>query len=804
MSFERETQESSSTFATTSLWVQSASLLRALYGTVRKVASSALVATVLLTACLAMALLVAPVFGETGSLVFEEYVIRWTLVVSMFFLGGLVVFSDRIVQGCNRVTMAILAVLILHLLYAAWFHHDPETSSIGYTNHRGSYTYFLMTVALTLGFSVWLFFRTLTVVEHGDEVEKNTRRFSIGSTLIWFFYGALFLALIQRNSAFPVPTELPIVTEPSPENLVALLSILLLVPLTTWYLMKTRHYFRTVASILIIVFAGSWIVFGLIGLDRTEYRLSDQFLVKIASFSYATLVFLLWLGVMKQQLFRCNIQWRMHDKSQATRNSLTIVGGVLWAYLFVWLVMNVAMPTANRDSAWIDRSPEIKQMLQKVFGEGLVEQLDQRHHPESTRDWINCLARHEIPQEKDVLFQIASIARIRKLDGIEGAMQRKAMGFTQEQIEALPEEFPLYPRIYLFAAEVNLSHKVNKLLLEQYKNYCQEIRDAIARSEGACFILTDAGWAPLNAISDFAFDTLLGETLYAIAVGNNELALENVAAIAKLSTLLSRDSLSQPHARHEQESRTIAVLLHVASKLTLQSGQANRILEIAEQLEAPKTQTDEMKALEFANTVLVFRDHIEDARPIQGKPLLGSLVKDCPRCIDWSEFVCAVEKLNRNEPLHDDLSIEMLGCQELKRLEISATTKKANRFHDQAIDILALPGFRSRRLARHCMKNWHRNDLRIQNWVKMRLSLVALKLMLYRNEHGRFPVNLNEIEGPIADPYSGELLTYWPADERFELFSRGPDEATDSAPLSQGDDIAFRWPDWIKYRYDWR
>ena len=804
MSFEREPQESSSNSVIASRWNQIANLLRALYGILRKVASGALMATVLLTACLAMALFVAPVFGRTGSLVFEEYVIRWTLVVFMFFLGGLVVFSDRIfAQGCNRVTMAILAVLILHLLYAVWFHLDPETSSIGYTNNRGSYTYFLMTVALTLGVSVWLFFRTLTAVEHGDEVEKNAPRFSIGSTLIWFFYGALLLALIQRNSAFPVPIELPIVTEPGSENLVALLSIFLLVPLTTWYLMRTRHYFRTVASILIIVFAGSWIAFGLIGLQESEYRLRDQYLVKIASFSYATLVYLLWLGVMKQQLFRCNTQWRMHDKSQTARNSLTLVGGVLWAYLFIWLVMNVAMPTANRDSDWVDCSPKIKQMFREVFGEGLVEQLDQRHRPESTRDWINCLARHEIPQEKDVLFQIARIAPLRKLDGFTEAMQRKAMGFSQEQIDALPEEFPLYSKVFLFAAEVNLSHKVNKLLLEQYKSCCQEIRDAIARSEGACFILTDAGWTPLNAISDFAFDTLLGETLYAIKAADNELALENVAAIAKFSTLLSRDSLWQPHTRREYASRAIAVLLYVANKLDLQTGEANRLLDMAELLAGPKTQTDAMKALAFANTVLVFRNYIEDACPIQGKPLLGSLINDCPRCIDWSEFVFALEKLNRNEPLHDDLSLEMLGCQELIRLKLSATTNEASRFHDQAIDILALPGLRSRRLARHCMK-WRRNDdLRIQNWIQMRLSLVALKLMLYRNEHGRFPLRLNEIEGPITDPYSGKLLAYWPSRQRFELFSRGPDEATDSAPLSQGDDIAFQWPDWIVQGFYW-
>ena len=128
MSFEREPQESSSNSVIASRWNQIANLLRALYGILRKVASGALMATVLLTACLAMALFVAPVFGRTGSLVFEEYVIRWTLVVFMFFLGGLVVFSDRIfAQGCNRVTMAILAVLILHLLYAVWFHLDPET-----------------------------------------------------------------------------------------------------------------------------------------------------------------------------------------------------------------------------------------------------------------------------------------------------------------------------------------------------------------------------------------------------------------------------------------------------------------------------------------------------------------------------------------------------------------------------------------------------------------------------------------------------------------------------------------------------
>lgn len=794
MSFECEPQESSSGSAKAS---QIASFLRTLHCTVRKVASSALMAAVLLTACLAMALLIEPVFGRTDSVTFEEYTIRWTLVVSMFFLGGLVVFSDRIVaRGCNRITTAIFAILILHLLYATWF------ANFGEIDNRDTFTYFLMTVALTLGFFTWLSFRTLAVAVHDDSLQMNAPRFSIGSTLIWFFYGALLLALTQRSSAFPVPTELSIVTNPSSENIAALLSGFLLVPLTTWCLMRTRHYFRTAASIWIIVFAGSWVVFGLIGLQRFEYRLSDLYLVKIASFSYATLIYILWMGVMRQLLLRCNIQWRMKDKSHETRSSLKIVGGVLWAYVLLWLVMNVAVPTANRDSAWVDDSPAIKQMFRNVYGDGLVEQLEQRHQPESTRDWINCLARHEIPQEKDVLFQIARIAQLRKLDGIAGVTQRKAMGFTQEQVEALPEEVSVHPILYFFGAKVDLSDHASKLLLEQYENCCQEIRDAIARSEGACFILTDAGWDPLNAISDFAFDSLLSETLYAIRVGDNELALENVAAVAKLSTLLSRDSLWQPYTRYKQEPRAIAMLLHVANKLALQPGEANRILEIAEQLAAPKTPTDGFQALAFANTVVAFRDYFEMTRPISGKPLLGSLVEDCPQCVDWSEFISESKNLYRDEPLYDDLSLGMLGCQELKRLELSTTTE-TSKFHDQAIDLLALPGFRSRRLARHCMKNWRRNDLRIQNWIQMRLSLVALKLFLYRNEHGRFPSRLNEIEGPITDPFSGESLAYWPSGERFELCSRGPDEVDDTGPLNKSDDIDFRWPDWIANRFYW-
>ena len=446
-----------------------------------------------------------------ASSAFDDYCIRWTYCVVMFFVAALVVFADRITfEKCNRITATVFALFFVHASFAIWFFYD----SYGYQyDSRGSFHYAWMLGATTFGLFMWILLRKRLCVE-GDK-ERIAPQFSIGSILVWFSIGAAFLTLIQRSSAYPVPSNFDPVTDPTWDSLAAIVTVFLLLPLITESLLRTRRFFRSAVCVWIIIFAGSWVVFCLIGLGETAYDVRDQYIVKIAAFSYASLLYLVWLAVMKRFLVRCQVRWRTDDDRSAGSSwiptkPLAILATILWIYAALWLVLNVAVPTPKRHASWIDHSPEIIQGFEDAWGSQLIDELERTHSPETIPEWINCLGRHEVPKEKDVLFQIACLARLSNLDGAEGNWRvRKAMGFTQQQIDGLPEESFDGWITDLFQKGFHIDRLASIRFIETRKQTFQEIRDAIARSEGACNVLVDDFPPTLNVISRFAFNLSL-------------------------------------------------------------------------------------------------------------------------------------------------------------------------------------------------------------------------------------------------------------------------------------------------------
>ena len=318
-------------------------------------------------------------FYWAGYSTFEENCIRWTFLVAMFFLAALVVFADRISdRTCNGVTAIIFAVFLVHAIYAIWFSVDPVTGSRGYGyESRGPFQYAWMIGAATFGLAMWFFIRKQLSFEGDKNDEQNAVQFSIGSILVWFSIGAAFLSLIQRSSAYPVPTNFKPVTKATWDSIAAVVALLMLPPITNW-LMNARRYFRSAACIWINLFAGSWVVFCVIGLTESAYSSINKYIANIAAFSYCTLLYFVWLAVLRRFLVRCRVQWsRSENRSTSSRwipvKSMTIMARLLAIYAVTWLVLNVAVVSKRRQVSWIDDSPAIMQGFREVFGTQLIE-----------------------------------------------------------------------------------------------------------------------------------------------------------------------------------------------------------------------------------------------------------------------------------------------------------------------------------------------------------------------------------------------------------------------------------------------
>jgi hypothetical protein len=204
-----------------------------------------------------------------------------------------------------------------------------------------------------------------------------------------------------------------------------------------------------------------------------------------------------------------------------------------------------------------------------------------------------------------------------------------------------------------------------------------------------------------------------------------------------------------------------------------------RIEAIVSKLESPQPVSRGSRARAFAASIRYRQtDLLKGSKYsycLERKPIVASFVRRFPNCVDWSEFIRESKKEYFDRHFYDDARLEELSPHELIRIGQEPIRNRLNeRFHEQAIDLVALPKFRSRRFADDFLEqssHYHR----ILSWVSTRVRLVGLKLLIHRERNGTFPETLKEIGGSIRDPFTGKDLGYLHDGDLFFVWACGPE-----------------------------
>ena len=751
---------------------------------------------------------------------------KWMFCIFAFYAAGLATVADHLTDGkCNRLTAIAIAAVAIHVGFACWFSVDTPR---GPFDEAFAFQFVWMLASAALGAFSWLRIRRVCSTSFASTTESPLSQFSIGSMMIWFALIGIFLTLLTRSAAFPVPWNMKIVTNPKKEVVAGVILAVAFLPWTTRWLLRSNRFASTAAGVWLIVFAGSWILFFLIGLSQPGYYDSaDRYVTKIIAFAFAALLYLLWLGITKRFLFgnalsskAASTESRSLRPGRLAFNSVSLLLGI---YFGLWLFLNFSSESGTRSSDWMDQSPEILAVYNEAYGTEVYETVEALHQPETVEEWGRHLARNQFSKEQDAIHQIASLTEIPHMGVVRYPHLRKAMGFSPEEIEALPNETiegwvvdlllensepDLKPQFDAFMLADHFKRFYRERWTEKneplYARYCQQkkelfqkIRNAINNAEVALLPQTEDGFQCVLVVAEFATKMLAAETNYALQRNDLELAFENVDAMAQLVKILKRDPFSARLVEYSAHTMTINLLARIADVID-DEHDLKRMEGIVAKLETAQPITPGSRARSFATAMLGYPAMITDDERNQvvlhKKPLVVELIRRFANCIDWSEFTKAAKtKFFGPDGFWDEAAIENMSPKEVSKLASRPSRSPDEQFHEQAIDLIAIPKFRSRRLAEYCMDvNGH--YFLIISTVSQRIQLVGIKLTLHRLKHGKYPETLEEIDGPIRDPFTGKQLVYHFDEVGFELWSCGPNQTDDGGlndRINQFDDLRY-------------
>ena len=773
-------------------------------------------------------------FGKETQDLLAERCVQASFVVSCFFLSASVIFADLLSSNrIGRLTAFLANVVLIHFAIANWCWYHPNLYG---NDQRTSFLYFWMITSFLTGLFVWWRIRRAEMDDSANDVPKS--QFSIGAIFAWLTLAGMLISLFTQSDSLPIIPNWTFVTDSTLDQAVCMITLPLLAwPLTCW-LIRTRHCFLVSAGVWVILFAACWIVFCLIGLKDTEYDPRDAWFTKIATFAASVVLYLAWTGVASFGI-RSNSYWQETRQPRwplIRRISLatfSIVATGLWIFLGAWLLCNFVTFDSNRSLSHFDSSPVIMQALEESYGAEAIERVRAKHDPQSLAEWINGLGRDRVPKENDFQYQFASLTKFLYLDREEAKGRfRKMMGFTDDEVASLTDHSvegwlqanrsdPEIAAAIFFEDEQSDSDRISSFEFRMRAEYApwdeeslplaakfssekqlvfKRLRQIISEFDESFVPEPDDGYSSsISEVTDFAIGMILVDAKYALSKNDLPGAFQNLESLAELVGNMRFDNTRWAYSKLRTQARVMDMLLHISETRDLDEVNLATIRKIVKEVNLDRQSLKQEDANRFVSSMLQHRSSmvssvLDTNYLLLGQKPISGLISIAPQVINWNEYIIASkEKFDRfqqwRNEADDDSRISEL-------YEIATAERKLEwQFHELAMGLFDFPASRTKRIA-ETVADFSHQDLRLHVLFAMRAKLrrVALELLLFKAEHGAFPDSLKDLNCNANDPFSNDLLRYRKTENRFDLYSVGPN-GIDDGGVEEQLDVLFYWPE---------
>jgi hypothetical protein len=557
-----------------------------------------------------------------------------------------------------------------------------------------------------------------------------------------------------------------------PVAIAVVLTLVLLV--TTNWLLRIRHFNFAAAHVLIVVFAGGWIWFGVKGLSEVQYNGDDRYVVKILVMTLTMLLYLALLSVPAVLLRRKSRSMQPNAdlpsfprlRLMASRAFYTIAT-CLWAWLVVWVLISFCVPFKTRSLDWFDSSPVVMAALEDSFGKDAIEIVRADSNPKDLRTWLDCLGRHAAPIETDLKYQIEKIPYL-------------SFKYQGKTIPAIAQSLS------------------NATIHDYNSSAISDIRQAISASD-ACFLKSQRAFTyPLEPKAiGFAIRLLLTDTSIAISQKKWDRVYENLEATIKLARIVEQNEhwLLAGKKRKSIENTLILAII----RGNAEEPQLARLDELFSKAQTLNSRASTKRGSQFASGMLGVkwdfdtnwsRDELSGHRAPED--LSTKLTHRFSQTIDWKTYIHSAATLKRQCDALYELQTpdrHRIVSRALKQLELEP------RFHEQAVTLFATPSYRARKLAERDFFEVQLMMVRHNTYSELlsRLRLAAWTLLLDRKNG--FPDSLDSADERFVDPFTGSTFIFRNDGDRFLLYSCGPDQIDNGGDPIKSDDIPFRWPE---------